>query len=618
MHDERNTHHKKPSTPSIAWLCIGFLVLCIITWGGVGIQRGLETIRQGTVIESRLQRAELAIEHLDITAALQEISHVRSNITEVESTVQFFGFLEYVPFIGSDYASMRELIAVFSEVLRVSERMISLAIPLTDLERAKKHLFLKNISEGQPEITGSVATLQLLKRRLEIIPSSNIRVLEKIRGDMLSKLDILSKRIDEILPVLAVLPQALGLGGEKTYLLLFQNNNEVRATGGFIGTYGVVTVKNGEITRLFTDNVYNLDRKAEKTLRITPPKPFLDFFPKKLRYWFLRDSNWSPDFPTAARQAEFFYEREGGTERIDGVIALTPDVIVSLLSIVGPIEIDGVLYSSDTFVKDLQYQVEIGYSEQGIPESQRKDVIGRLTSTILQRLTQLPSAQWKNIVATIQEQLQQKQILAYFHQGELQNFIANANWDGRIRSSDGDFLMVVDSNMASLKTDAVMEKHITYSVQEYPDGHLQGTVLLTYKNTGSFTWFSTRYKDWVRILVPKDSIILNSEGAMKKELSDEIGPIEISSEGDKVSIGAFIVVEPQQTKTLKVEYRLPEKISAQVKSGVYTLLVQKQSGVSNQKLDLNLNFSKPVKRYISEPPHASMHLKKDREFRMEF
>ncbi len=629
MHAKNNTRHREFFNVSLLWVGIGFFVLSILVVGGMSAQRVRGVLQEVQSAKIHIASSEDALKHFDTATAVKELKAARGDIDDVYEFIRMVDVLEYVPFVDRQYVALDELIHTSLEIVALGEQMVSLVDTMsTPLRDKNMPLFFERVTHAQPEIIGSMATLRLLKTRLLMVEKADRGFFGGMYDTLIGKITFFEEKSAPLMSLFDVIPLAAGFNKEKTYLLLFQNNHEVRATGGFIGTYGILKLKQGEITHLSTDNIYNLDKTAEKTLHIPPPKPFLNFFPKKNRYWFLRDSNWSPDFPTAARQAEFFYTHEGGKEHIDGVIALTPDGIVSLLSIVGPVTIDGVFYSRDTFVRELQYQVEIGYSEQGVPQEERKEVIGRLASVILRRLYELPGEKWMNVFSALQGTLQEKHALLYFHEPQVQQFAASKGWDGRVRGSDGDFLMVIDSNMASLKTDGVMEKHVDYSVQEYPDGHLQGTVVLTYKNNGGFTWYSTRYKDWVRVYMPADAVVLHVQGAMKKELSDEPGPIEISSEGDKVSIGAFIVVEPGHTKTLRIEYRLPQRIAEQIKRGTYALLVQKQSGVSNQKLDLNLHFLRSSKQ--NEPRsfftgssdkhflHAETDLRTDHEFQIIF
>ncbi|MFA5318027.1 MAG: DUF4012 domain-containing protein [Patescibacteria group bacterium] len=108
---------------------------------------------------------------------------------------------------------------------------------------------------------------------------------------------------------------------EQVYLILLQNNTELRPTGGFIGNYGILKIKEGRITSLYIDDIYNLDKLAEEKLEIIPPEPLRKYFNRER--WFLRDINWSPDFSISAHRAWAMYLLEGGQEKIDGIIAVT-------------------------------------------------------------------------------------------------------------------------------------------------------------------------------------------------------------------------------------------------------------------------------------------------------
>lgn len=607
MHKRKHTLREWVFHIRTAWIIFAFFFLFFGAFLSVVLPKTFDMIGRLNGVQHDVKDMEHAIVQFNFSSARTILFHMQENLNEGKDFLRIFELANNLPGIEIRYKahtrfleSTQQFLMIFDRFLSYAESISSQFHSSTDeqtlamLSTRDKRLFLGKIMAMYPDAVGSLASLELINISLNSIPSSDLFPFGGIRDTIVEHAAIFQERLKNATPFFEIIPRLFGLDRGKTYLLLFQNNHEVRATGGFIGTYGILTIKNGEIIRLRTDNVYNLDRKAEKYLHILPPKPFLDFFPKKVRYWFLRDANWSPDFQRTAHQAEVLYKLEGGREKLDGVIALTPEVIRSLLPIVGPIEIDGIHYSAESFVKDLQFQVEIGYTEQGIPEQKRKDVIGRLAKEILLRMHKLQLHRLKEISDVLKKNANEKHLLFSFHDDRLQHYVEDKQWDGRMRATDNDYLAVIDSNMASLKTDAVMDKAIEYTVQEYPDGHLQASVLLTYTNRGGFTWHSTRYKDWIRVYVPKGSAILNVQGAMKRELSSEIGPIEISREDDKVIIGAFIVIEPQERRTIRFEYRLPDRIADQVRRGSYELLVQKQSGISNQQITFNLNLLRPL------------------------
>ena len=150
-------------------------------------------------------------------------------------------------------------------------------------------------------------------------------------------------RYDEAYPLaqtgfelMTVAPQLLAADRPRTYLILFQNEDELRATGGFLSAAGRMTIDAGKIISLTVEDSYAVDDFT--TPYPDAPAPLRDYMGIDL--WVFRDSNWSPDFPVAARQAISLYtQTRGGT--IDGVIALNQRVVEALVDGLGPLVIDG-------------------------------------------------------------------------------------------------------------------------------------------------------------------------------------------------------------------------------------------------------------------------------------
>ncbi len=122
-------------------------------------------------------------------------------------------------------------------------------------------------------------------------------------------------------------------GVQRTYLVLLQNNYELRPGGGFLGQYAIVKVKDGQVLSTFVEDANLLDQRI--LVKITPPYPLTRKL--QLKRWKMRDSNFSPDFPTNAAKAEYFYRLAGGGQKFDGVIAINANVLDHALAITGPI-----------------------------------------------------------------------------------------------------------------------------------------------------------------------------------------------------------------------------------------------------------------------------------------
>lgn len=401
-------------------------------------------------------------------------------------------------------------------------------------------------------------------------------------------LPMLDETFDYIDLAAETVPSVLGYPDGKTYLFLLLNNNEIRPSGGFIGTYGLVKVSNGELVSFDTDNIYNLDRTAIDRVFIDPPEPIKKYL--RQDQWFMRDANWWPDYPTSVANIEDFYHLEADPgEDIDGVIGITPDLLSDLLRLVGSITIADVTFTPENFFEELEYQVEFGYYKQGIPEGDRKEIIGALAEELESRLFKLPAEKWKTLFDLLRENMDEKYVLLNFKDAAVQDVVLENNWGGVVKETSEDYLQVVDANLAALKTDAVMKREISYSIVPMADGHLRARTVVNYIHTSPADHFTSRYRTYTRLYVPEGSTLV------KVQAGRDIIPLEkvdVFDEFGKTAYGLFFEVEVLQSKKVIFEYDLPDRILQEMEDGEYTLTVQKQSGIRELGLALDLTFPK--------------------------
>ncbi|HEU0050851.1 MAG TPA: DUF4012 domain-containing protein, partial [Patescibacteria group bacterium] len=430
------------------------------------------------------------------------------------------------------------------------------------------------------------------------------------------------------------LPMA-GYPAPKNYLVVLQNADEMRPTGGFLGNVGTVEINAADIQHLEFQDVYAIDNPISGVWKELPPDPIKRQLGQSLL--FFRDSNWSPDFPTSAARMADFYDRELSLasvphQPIDGVIALEPGFFSGLLTMTGPIVIDGTEFNADNFFTQLEYNVEIGFLNQGKTVEQRKQIVSKLGDALIQRLMNLPSSKWGDLLDFFTRSLVQKDVLIYEKDQKILALLDANGWSGRTQSPPQDFLWVVDANLAALKTDGVMDKRIQYHVDMTDPNGPTATVTLTYRNTNRTpTWRYTRYRDYVRVYVPDGSQLISSSGAMLNDITKTgghviPGKVDVMHELGKTIFGAFWAIEPGETRQLLFTYRLPSSVVDPWTQGEYQLYVQKQPG-AKQRLTLDLGFGKNLK--AAEPAEAkneygdqnyrvSMPLDADRTFDIKF
>lgn len=405
------------------------------------------------------------------------------------------------------------------------------------------------------------------------------------------------ERRSEIGVLMDIYSQMSGTNSEKNILVLFQNDLELRPGGGFIGAFGVIKVKNGKIADIQVFDTGNFDKNIPNTE--TPPAPLADILgTSRQAGWKMRDSNWSPDFRVNAEKAEYFYHLGGGKENIDGVIAINTLVLNSILEITGPVKIEGYPgeYRDENAILQLEYQVEKGYAEQGIEKAGRKNIMGELADVLAQKTQNLSLSEQLVLAKNMENHLKQKDIQLYWADENLQKEIENIGWGGRVKDFSGDYLMAVDANLLSLKSDYCIKRKMDYSVDL--SGDMSQVVLnITYNHTcRAKDWMTADYRDWLRVYAPKDSYL--------EEASGQNGDVQYSEELGKKVFGMRVDVPVGETKTIMLKYKLPQA----VKNNNYRLLVQKQSGAG--EIPFEISVKKPDGSEVS----AKEDLTGDKEF----
>ncbi|MDO8592324.1 MAG: DUF4012 domain-containing protein [bacterium] len=461
----------------------------------------------------------------------------------------------------------------------------------SNLSPEEKRKILSKIFQSAPELNGVKANLDLAWMNLSQI---------KARGWLApfrSRLKQVDQQISQARSILAqavplaqLIPALAGYPDQAAFLVMLENNDELRPSGGFLGTYGILQTKDGDITDFYTDDIYHLDMPAQSRMNIEPPPPIKKYLNSK---WYLRDANWSPDWPASARRIEWFYQTESGLNPqarkisgFNGVVALTPKLITDFLAVTGPLVIEGQTYDKFNFQDLLQYRVEKGYQRLGVSSWQRKQVIGEIAKELKKKIFALSAGQLPLIMEALSASLLSKDLQLYFTDPQLEKIAVDSGWAGEIKNYSGDYLMAVDANLGALKTDAVMSRGLEYEVVQGSNG-LFSRLALSYANNGREDWKTTAYKSYTRIFVPLGSELIGISGYAP-------GQIDSGREAGKTWFGFYLTVAPGKINRLTVKYKLPVSIFS---AGGYSLYLQKQAGKEIGQVKVDLNFAHDIKSY---------------------
>lgn len=427
----------------------------------------------------------------------------------------------------------------------------------------------------------------------------------------------------------------LGANGPRSYLFLLQNNHEMRATGGFIGSYGIVKINSGRIHKMVVDDIYNPD--GQLIDYIVPPLPIQ----KISANWSMHDSNWFADFPFSAKKAMDFYERTGGPT-VDGVIALTPAMMEKFLQITGPIEMKeyDVVLTHENFMRVMQDAIEdrnsYGASKDGVDteeefqknsddivKKQPKKILSDLMPIMVERLSSREGPQKISAVVTaISEGLKERHVIMYTSNEQIQEIIEESGWGGSVMRTDRDYLSVVNTNINGFKTDGVVEERITHTAEIDDEGYIVNTVSIKREHTGGHTgypWWDAVNADYMRVYVPEGSQLISVEGHTREineerldydalgyerdkdvvreesnmHIDEETGT-RIYDEYGKTVFANWVYVSPQESATVTYKYRLPFRTDFETdrdgKFGSYAIVFQKQSGSQMSSVQSYINL----------------------------
>ncbi|MFZ2188686.1 MAG: DUF4012 domain-containing protein [Candidatus Moraniibacteriota bacterium] len=409
-------------------------------------------------------------------------------------------------------------------------------------------VFLFSFAKSNKQIIG-VKTLSALNKFSNLLP---------ITRDEQKELSVLNALVENF---------TQKDGKTKTFMLLLQNNMELRPGGGFLGQYAIIKIKDGEVLSSYFEDANLLDQRIKA--KIPTPYPFERMM--QLKNWKFRDSNFSPDFPINVEKAKYFYRLSGkGSPEFDGVIAINAQVLNDILKLTGPITVPGYAaeFNSDNAFLKLEEVVEKQYiMNPDIDTQNRKAIMKKMLPIIIDKLFTFGNI--SKLTELAHQEFRSKNVMVNFRDEKLQKLSADVAWTGEMNQSwDGDYLMMVDANMGALKTDYYMKREINYDIDLTSEKPIVNLGIL-YKNTAPYgDWRTSDYHTYMRLYLPKGATLLERTMMNNISAGEDFGKSWIGFMGH-VLIGGETDV--------KIKYELP----AEFPRDNYKLLIQKQSGVSD-------------------------------------
>lgn len=607
-------HHPRKKRRWVLWSLLSVLgVFFIIV--GVGLTR---LIDGGLQAKKALDEAQVVLQDADFDAAADALDDAAHGIQRAQTGAAMLFFVRPLPWVGDKFQAGEAVLSALDKTVEVLVDAVAIGQDIASVvdgadallslggdsgggsgfdelsAETKAELFHK-LSASVPELREMQIKLALAQEDLERFHDLDLDdSFASIVAPFEETLDDLKDGVDMIAPFAAIAEEFAGLGEDRQFLIMMLNETELRPGGGFMGNYGLLVTRDGDIKSLEVDDSYDVDEYVtdKPDYHVAPPAPIATYL-KQPNWWF-RDCTWSPDYPTTVETCVQLLRQEmayGGqpVPEIHGAIAMTTKFIARLLDLTGPVTVDGQEFNSENVYEVLEYEVEIGYVHDGISENDRKKLVSDLADEVMERVKSLSPSEWPDVMRMFHDAFEAKEFAVYSANKETQLFLEDAGWAAHLDPTTADdVLMVVDANLGGYKSDPVVERTITYSLAPTRRGY-QATVSIFYDHHGFYDWKTTDYKTYTRVYAPAGSRLLDVEGAggwgTNGVTEQDLG---------MTSFGAYFSTPPQTSGTLTFTYLLPSSVETAIKNGTYELQVFKQLGADNHHLELDLDFGDTV------------------------
>lgn len=566
---------------------------------------------QALALKQSVEEVQRSIAEYDLSSAQIALEDAQENATRLEQTLSAASFLALLPYFGDTYAAFLQTLHVASEGFSIAYDAISIASsvtsaidraevgtsftfledprPYADFSSAERRAALNAFAQSATDLRSLRVALELAAQDVARIDAQALRIPELIAAveDAQEQIPQLVTSLEILAPFASVAREFSGIDAETQFLILYLNNAELRPGGGFIGAYSLMNIHEGEIVSFSTEDSYSADllTLADPNYHVEPPLPIKQYI--GIPVWYFRDASWSPSFAQTAADARQLLRQElavGGQPVPDAhhILGITPDFIEGVLRLVGPISANGKTYTADNVYELLQYDVEQGFVDEGIPYEERKTALKVISETMIGRLFEMSPSSWVSFFELFQDELQQKHVVLASTDAETQVLLEDAGWAGTFApSSVDDVLMLVDANMGALKTDPVVERTIEYAIEPSGEGY-RATTTITYNNRGTADYKTGQYRTYAQLFVPQGSTLVSTSGLT----SDVITADSL----DMTSFATFLEVDLQDMVTVSFTYDLPQPVVNAIERGVYTLGAFKQVGAGDNLLTLHLDF----------------------------
>ena len=470
--------HSSASAPSprrkrrfLRWLLWALLALIVVALaaGAWLAYTGLQAKRALDTAAGALGGAQGALLNGDTEAAAAAVAQASALTAEARSATSdpVWTVAGAVPWVGATPKSVTLSTQAADQVVSEGLPQFVAAAQTLDIPTLKSpegRVDLARFPPAGAQLAAAEASLRSAEETMAQIPTSGVP------GFVVEGTSMLSAQIDEALsistvagPLLQVAPQLLGAESPQTYFLAFQSPVEARGTGGFLGTYGLLTVADGDIV--------NRDVSTNSDLK-TFPAPVLDLGPDYAELYGDDVRNWvnmnlSPNYPYAGAQWAQATADQFGIP-VAGVLAVDITAMKYLIQATGPITApDGKVLTADNVVQYLGNDIYFEFEDDN---SARKEYQADIATDLLERAIALEGGT-SAIIDALTASVSGRHLQMWAAEPTAQQAIAATPLAGATPTQNGPFAQLVVNNGGGNKLDFYLQRKLEYtSGQCFADG----------------------------------------------------------------------------------------------------------------------------------------------------
>ncbi|MDJ0753041.1 MAG: DUF4012 domain-containing protein [Ardenticatenaceae bacterium] len=616
----------------VRWFILGGLLLLLL---GVG-QKGWRLFQLSRNFQGHVETIQTIRngESIDPSEIVRLSSDIRQDTVDLQYEVEPFlpitPYLSWLPRVGPLMPHAEELLAMANEGtylanLLAPEFAPAFAILQDDRSITEKTPDLITILDQNKALLDQANPIFLqLLNRYERFQEDSAAV--AALPDEVEKAMAVAEPFMPVIPhafsTLQVLPELAGHSESKTYLIIAQNHDELRATGGFISGVGLLTIADGQLGEISFQDAYTVD-DFTKPYGL-PPQAIEQFMGVQLLVF--RDANYWPNFPTSAAKMMELYTYGTG-QSVDGLIALDQAFLKRMVASLEPIQVEG--YDSPVTSANIDAFLQDAW-ETGDPNDEnwfatRKSFLGPVANAMLRQLIETGDQ--------IEPLPLANAIMESIYGGHLMVYTGNPTIDEPLTAigltktlspqPHQDFLMILNTNMGFNKANAVVDQEVSYDVQLNPDGSGIGKVVIGYNNSAAAssepcqqqifgyssgenlysTLINQCYWNYLRVLSPAATELMESSTHPQaaESLITEVGwsggtMIDAEETPGFVTFSNFLSVPRGEQLTPYFHYQLPRVVQQIGDRYQYTLKIAKQPGIDPY----------PMRVSITIPPEFSL------------